>query len=159
MALATSAAAPFIIAALGALCVGLAAWIYAIHVRLARLTRGGRAGSLDETVRQIDADIAALKDFARRADQGLKMADKRLRSTIRGVNAKNFAAFQGLESGGQSAAVALVSEEGHGVIISTLHSRDRVNVFTKPVRDGACPLPLSEEEQSALTKACESCKF
>lgn len=156
---ALSSYAPYIIAALGATCVGLAAWLLSINARLARLTRGGRAGSLDEAVRQIDADIAALKDFARRADQGLKLADRRLRGTIRGVHARTFAAFQGLESGGQSGAVALVSEEGNGVIVSTLHSRDRVNVFTKPIEGGRCPLPLSDEEQVALTKACESCRF
>lgn len=159
MAPALSEFAPIIIATLGGLCVGLAAWVMIIHARISKLTRGGRAGSLDETVRQIDADIAALKDFARRADQGLKLADRRLRGTIRGVHARTFSAFQGLESGGQSAAVALVSEEGDGVIVSTLHSRDRVNVFTKPIRGGACELPLSDEEREALTKACESCKF
>jgi hypothetical protein len=150
---------PIVIAVLGALVVGLAAWVIAIHARLARLTRGGRAGSLDEAIRTLDADIAALKDFARRADHGLKLADRRLRGAIRGVSAKTFSAFQGLESGGQSAAVALVSEEGDGVIVSTLHARDRVNVFTKPVTGGRCDAPLSEEERAALTKACESCKF
>lgn len=150
---------PIVIAVLGALVVGLAAWVIAIHARLTRLTRGGRAGNLDEAIRTLDADIAALKDFARRADQGLKLADRRLRGAIRGVSAKTFSAFQGLESGGQSAAVALVSEEGDGVIVSTLHARDRVNVFTKPVVGGRCDVPLSEEELAALTKACESCKF
>ena len=156
---ALSAHAPIIIATLGALCVGLGAWIFAISVRLSKLTRGGRAESLDETLGQVDADILALKDFARRADAGLKLADRRLRGTIRGVHARTFAAFQGLESGGQSGAVALVSEEGNGVIVSTLHSRDRVNVFTKPVENGQCPLPLSDEEQDALAKACEACRF
>lgn len=156
---ALSSYAPIIIAALGALCVGLLAWVIAINARLSRLTRGGRAGSLDEAIRQIDADIVALKDFARRADAGLKLTDRRLRSSIRGVSARTFSAFQGLESGGQSGAVALVNEAGDGVIVSTLHSRDRVNVFTKPVEGGTCALPLSDEEQQALAAACASCKF
>jgi hypothetical protein len=151
--------APIIVAVLGALVAGLLAWVVAINARLARLNRGGRAGTLDEAIAQIDQDIAALKDFARRADAGIKLADRRLRGAIRGVSARNFSAFQGLESGGQSGAVALVTEEGDGVIVSTIHSRDRVNVFTKPISGGASALPLSEEEQDALTKACESCKF
>lgn len=159
MAPALSVYAPYIIAALGAICVGLAAWLFAVSSRLAKLTRGGRAGTLDQAIGQIDADIAALKDFARRADQGLKLADRRLRGAIRGVSARNFSAFQGLESGGQSGAVALVTEAGDGVIVSTISSRERVNVFTKPVEGGACAMPLSDEEREALTKACESCKF
>lgn len=159
MAPALSGYAPYIIAALGALCVGLVAWLWAVSARLARLTRGGKAGSLDEAIGQIDADIAALKDFARRADAGLKLTDRRLRGAIRGVSARNFSAFQGLESGGQSGAVALVTEDGDGVIVSTISSRERVNVFTKPVEAGACALPLSDEERAALEKACAACKF
>jgi hypothetical protein len=151
--------APMVVAVLGALVAGLLVWVIAIHAKLGRLTRGGRAGTLDDALAQLDKDIALLKDFARRADAGLKLADRRLRGAIRGVSARTFSAFQGLESGGQSGAVALVTEEGDGVIVSTIHSRDRVNVFTKPVTGGESPFPLSEEEREALTKACESCKF
>jgi hypothetical protein len=157
MAPALSEYAPHIIAALGALVVCLAAWLLAVSSRLAKLTRGGKSGTLDEAIGQIDADIAALKEFARRADAGLKLADRRLRGAIRGVSARNFSAFQGLESGGQSGAVALVTEAGDGVIVSTISSRERVNVFTKPVEAGACALPLSDEERAALESAQKSC--
>jgi hypothetical protein len=72
----------------------------------------------------------------------------------------SFKAFQGLDSGGhQSFASAFLDENGNGLIISTLHSRDRVNVFAKEIKQFSAAVSLTEEEKTALTQAKESCKL
>jgi hypothetical protein len=47
-----------------------------------------------------------------------------------------FKAFDGMKSGGtNSFSLALLNEEGDGVILSTLHSRERVNVYSKEIKE------------------------
>jgi len=59
------------------------------------------------------------------------------------------------ETGGdQSFAVALLNEEGDGVVISSLHARDLTRIYGKPVKAGkAGAYEFSEEEKQAVGKA------
>jgi hypothetical protein len=49
-----------------------------------------------------------------------------------------------------------LNEKGDGAILSTLHSRDRVNVYSKEIQGFKSPVMLTEEEVQALTKAQNS---
>ena len=53
----------------------------------------------------------------------------------------------------QSFSIALLNEKGNGVIISSLHSRDRVSTFAKPVIDYKSEHDLTEEEKSVIGDA------
>ncbi|HEY4507485.1 MAG TPA: DUF4446 family protein [Candidatus Paceibacterota bacterium] len=153
----TLAPSEMILYALVAGVAALLAWCAYLTVRLRRLTRGGKSGSIDQAIETMDTELAALRKFAVDAKIAIGTIDRRLQGAVRGVHARSFSAFEGLESGGQSFAAALVSEKGDGVVLSAFHSRDRVNVFAKPVENFASSVPLSEEESGALTKAREAC--
>ena len=65
-----------------------------------------------------------------------------------------FNPFKGTGGGGnQSFAIALTDEKGDGVILSSLHARDRISIFAKAVQSGKSELGLTDEETTALTKA------
>ena len=49
--------------------------------------------------------------------------------------------------------VALTDEDGNGVVISSLHSRDVTRVYGKPLAGWVSPYPLTEEEGQAIKKA------
>jgi hypothetical protein len=68
------------------------------------------------------------------------------------VSTVRFKAFE-QNSSNQSFAIALVNELGNGVILSSLHHRDHVSVFAKPVAEYASTHDLTEEEKSVLTEA------
>lgn len=138
----------------------LIVWVVRLELKLKRLTRGKNGGSIEDAIKSIDADLKNFGLFRRDIERYLETVEKRLKRSVQGVHNVSFKAFKGMDSGGnQSFATALLNEKGDGVIISTLHARDRVNVFSKEVRDFKALLSLTEEEQSALTKAQESCKL
>jgi hypothetical protein len=56
--------------------------------------------------------------------------------------------------GNQSFVLALLDEENNGVVISSLHGRDRTRIYAKPVILGkGTDYELSDEEKEALLKA------
>lgn len=68
------------------------------------------------------------------------------------VGIVRFNPFQ--ETGGdQSFSVAFLDDEGNGVVITSLYSRDGTRVYAKPIQNGQSPYPLMDEEIEALRRA------
>ena len=62
--------------------------------------------------------------------------------------------FEGTGEGGQqSFATAFLSEEGNGVVVSSIRARDRVGIYAKPIASHASEYELTEEERAAIAKA------
>jgi hypothetical protein len=150
----------YIIAGLLILVAGLIMWIIRIESKLKTLTRGQNGFNIESTLKSIESDLNNLFLFKEDIEKYLKKVEIRLRRSVQGVSLLGFKAFQGLDSGGhQSFATAFIDENGNGLIISTLHSRDRVNVFAKEIKQFSSTVSLTEEEKTALTQAKESCKL
>jgi len=49
--------------------------------------------------------------------------------------------------------MALLDEDGDGVIVSSLHTRQATRIYVRPVSGGIAERTLSDEEQKALTQA------
>lgn len=150
----------YIIAGMLVLISGLIIWIVRIESRLKTLTRGQNGFNIESTLKSIESDLNNLFLFKGDMEKYLKTVEIRLRRSVQGLSTVSFKAFQGLDSGGhQSFASAFLDENGNGLIISTLHSRDRVNVFAKEIKQFSAAVSLTEEEKTALTQAKESCKL
>ncbi|MEY2640643.1 MAG: hypothetical protein RL150_36 [Candidatus Parcubacteria bacterium] len=150
----------YIILALAAVCLGFIFWIARLEKRIRTLTRGRTGENLEQVIKSFERDIQTLATFRGHTEQYLTTVERRLRRSIQGLSHVSFNAFQGLDSGGrQSFAAAFMDEHGNGIILSTLHARDRVNVFAKEVKQWNPTLQLTEEEADALTRAKESCKL
>lgn len=134
-------------------------WNLRLEKRIKNLTRGKLNGSIEETIGSIEKDLKKLGEFKGEIETYLKGVEKRLSRSIQAVGNENFNAFTGLDSGGNSFALAFLNEKGDGIIISTLHRRDRVSIFSKQITAFKPQVELSEEEQTALTKARKSCNF
>jgi hypothetical protein len=52
--------------------------------------------------------------------------------------------------GAQSFALALVDDDGDGIVLTSLHSRPTTRVYVKAIRRGVADAPLSAEETRAL---------
>jgi len=150
----------YIVAGILVVISGLILWIIRIESKLKTLTRGQNGFDIGKTLKSIESDLDNLFISKDEIEKYLKTVEIRLRKSIQGLSTVNFKAFQGLDSGGhQSFATAFLDENGNGLIISTLHSRDRVNVFAKEIKQFNSTLSLTEEEKQALTQAKESCKL
>ena len=55
--------------------------------------------------------------------------------------------------GAQSFALALVDDDGDGIVLTSLHSRPTTRVYVKAIRRGVADAPLSAEEARALQDA------
>jgi hypothetical protein len=147
--------------AIAAMTLAVIAMIVTISHYLAnkKLLRGATQ-DVGTSIEQVVKDMKSLDVFRRDLEEYLRSVETRLKTSFRGMHTIRFNPFQGDGSGGfQSFATAFVNEDGTGVIISSLHARDRMSVFAKPVSKFASELTLTEEEQEALSKAKESCKL
>jgi hypothetical protein len=101
-------------------------------------------------------NIKDLQAFKRELEVYLLTVENRLKKSVQSVHTVRFNPFKGAgEGGNQSFATAFLSEDGDGVIVSSLYSRDHVSIFSKPVKGHKSEYELSGEETEALQKARE----
>lgn len=132
----------------------LLVWVLALQLKLRKLLIGKDIQSLEKTFISISKDLETLKNFKKTSEVLHQNFDERLQRSIQGVETVRFNPFKGTGGGGnQSFAIALTDEKGDGVILSSLHARDRISIFAKAVQSGKSELGLTDEETTALTKA------
>ena len=136
--------------------IGVVVWLAVrlrkTETRYRALVEGTTGGNLESMltehmvqVRDATGRVAELDELARR----LKRAS---RSHLQRVGFLRFNPFR--DAGGdQSFAVAVTDQDGNGVVISSLHSRDVTRVYGKPLAGWASPYPLTDEEEQAIKKA------
>jgi len=146
-----------IIALLSAVVLALSIWLFIVERRLKKLLAGKNAQSLEGLISALGADIRALEGFRDDTSAYLKTAEARLRRSIQGVETIRFNAFKGTgEGGNQSFAIALLSENGDGTVVSSLYARDRMSVFAKPIKNFSSEFEMTAEERDAVTRAKRS---
>lgn len=134
--------------------VGLSIWVLVLESRIKKLLAGKDAGSLEETIVALGKDIRALEKFQGATESYLTEVEKRIKRSIQGVETIRFNAFKGTgEGGNQSFAIALLSENGDGAVISSLYARDRMSIFAKPVKNFSSEFELTAEEQGVIKQA------
>jgi hypothetical protein len=134
-------------------------WIVRLEIKMRRLLRGGNGKSLEEIINNSHKSINELKEFQLDSIEYFKNVENRLRSSVQSVETIRFNPFKGTGDGGnQSFCTAFVSEKGDGAIISSLYSRDRVSVFSKPLSGFESSFELTEEEKEVLEKAKKNLK-
>lgn len=125
------------------------AWL---HRKLSHFMRGEDGKSLEGTIRTYLGHVDSLRKHDELISEHALKLDARLSQAIRNVSTMRFKAFD-QNGSNQSFAVALVNELGNGVILSSLHHRDQVSVFAKPVASYASSHDLTEEEIGVLEEA------
>lgn len=134
----------------------LIVWIIRLEIKLKKLLIG-KSKTLDDSIDSLKSEINVLKISKKNTEENLTNIYQKLRKVISGFNTVRFNPFRGNgEGGNQSFASAFVNEEGDGVIISSLYSRDHVSVFSKPIKKMQSEYDLTEEERTSLQKAKES---
>ncbi len=133
----------------------LAVTVDALMLRL-KLRKVMRCKTVDiaDSIISLDKDVKSLENFQKEAENYFVGVEKRLRRSVQGLHTVRFNAFRGTgEGGNQSFATALIDENGDGFIVSSMYSRDRVSVFSKPVARFNSEYELSGEEREALSRA------
>lgn len=129
----------------------LVGWIIRLEIRMRRLLLGKDAKSLEESIFEAKKNIEELNDFEKNVMKHFVSVEKRLKKSVQAVDTIRYNPFKGTgEGGNQSFVTSLLSENGNGVVISSLYSRDRVSVFSKPIQKFSSTFDLTEEEKQSL---------
>jgi len=142
------------VSVLGILIFLLLAWTIFIEFRMRRFMSGKNGKNLEGSIVDILQQNKNLQASHKNMQEKMMQVGKRLESSARGIATIRFNAFGGRgESGAQSFATAIVAEDGEGVVISSMHTREQTRVFAKPIAGFTSEHELTEEETSALTQA------
>lgn len=126
--------------------------VYSLSERLKRLTTGTNGRNLEDAIYQLMEDHTIFQNRVESIEQMAGRLDTEMKGTMRGIATVRFNAFADV-GGKQSFATALLGEDGNGVVISSVYTRDRMNVYAKPITDFSSEYELSAEESRALKEA------
>lgn len=126
--------------------------IIKLQKRMRNLFMGTNAQNLEQVINILGHHVEKLEKDRDYIFNHLKIVDKKLSKSVRNIETLRFNPFE--ESGSnQSFAIAMLNDEGNGVILSSLYARDRMSVFAKPIVAGNSSQDLTEEEKKVFDKA------
>ena len=150
-----------IVLALGALALGAGAlfvvlrrdrpWLDASphSARTGELER--RLAQMNQRLEVVEAESDAKRGAASDGAQAIQGGGRGV-AAISHIGLVRFDAFADA-GGAQSFALALVDDDGDGIVLTSLHSRPTTRVYVKAIRRGVADAPLSGEEEQALRDA------
>lgn len=130
-------------------------FIYSLSGRIKKLTTGTNGKNLEETIYQLMEDHTIFQHRMEGMEQTTGRLNTEIMSAARGIATVRYNAFADV-GGKQSFATAILAENGTGVVISSMYSRDRVNIYAKPINDFVSEYELSKEEVQALKEASKT---
>jgi Flp pilus assembly protein TadB len=138
-----------------AVIVAMGYWLWKTEQRFKQFFRGSRAENLEDSMKDALKTVQNIENYHEELHKNLHTLDTRLRRSIQGVATVRFNPFS--DSGGdQSFATALLDEDGNGLVISSLYSREKTSVFAKPIKKHESQYELTNEEKQALQQARRS---
>jgi hypothetical protein len=130
----------------------LLAYTIHLHHKIHSFTRGETGTSLEAVIKKC---VASVDEIEKRneliAEHALSLNNK-VTSALRNAQTIRYKAFDANGSN-QSFSVALLNEKGNGVVITSLHARDRMSTFAKPIEKYLSTYDLTEEELHVIEEA------
>ena len=142
------------VAVLGIVVIALLVIVISMHRKLKRFLVDTDSASIADSLAAVSGDLKDLKSYREDLETYLTTDETRVRKSVQSVHTIRFNPWHGTgEGGSQSFATAFMNQDGDGVVISSLYSRDHVSVFGKPLKQKSSQHELSEEEQRAVEEA------
>jgi hypothetical protein len=141
-----------VVLALAGALVWLALRLRKAEAKYRALAEGTNGGNLESMLADHMAQVREATGRVGELDELTRRLERASRGHLQHVGFLRFNPFR--DAGGdQSFALAVADQDGNGVVISSLHSRDVTRVYGKPLAGWASPYPLTEEEGQAIKKA------
>lgn len=120
--------------------------------RLGNLLVGKKGGDLEDVIDEFVKTARRLDERTKLIAQEIDNINERLAKAIQKVHTVRYNPFRD-QGGNQSFATCFMDENGDGLVISSLYSRDKVSVYAKPLKSGKSEYEFSQEEKEAIDKA------
>ena len=148
----------------GILCLMELIWIFVLGRKLKGFQKSYIAlqtfldgGSLDQQLKEYFHEVNKIKANVSTIEKRVDQAEQKLRASVDRVELVRFNAFDNMGSD-LSFALALLNQQGDGVVISSINNREESRVYAKPVTQGDSTYHLSAEEKEVIIKARETLK-
>ena len=126
--------------------------VFSLYFKMRKFLVGIDSKHIGDSLTVVSSGLKDMQEFRSDLEKYLTDVEKRLRRSVQSVHTVRFNPFKGTGGGSnQSFATAFINEDGDGVVISTLYSRDHVSVFAKPVKKHISEYELSGEEKEAIS--------
>lgn len=103
---------------------------------------------LEKYLKEVENTEGQIKDHNLR----LEKVEGKLRKSVDCAELVRFNAFENM-GGDLSFALALLNQEGDGVVISSINGREESRVYAKPITSSQSSYHLSDEEKQVVKKA------
>lgn len=114
---------------------GVLIWVFVIFKDLIKISRNKEFSNNSKEIKNLWLEVSNIKEVSK--------------LNIQKVGLVKFNPFD--ETGGDhSFSLALLDGNKNGIIITSLHTRERTRLYLKDVNNGKVKLKLSNEEQKAL---------
>lgn len=113
---------------------------------------------MDKLLNEINQKMNELEQKIGNCSARLTPIELKLRASADRAELLRFRAFENVGSD-LSFAFALLSQEGNGVVISSIHNREEARVYAKPIEGGNSQYSLSDEEKEVIVKAMQGPKI
>lgn len=141
-----------LVLALFALALAVPAWRKTRRVDRLVVDAGADGSSLvaamvrhDDMLRELRSDLLVVHD-------NTQLLRKMARDTISHTGMVRYDAFQDL-SGAMSFSLALLDEQGDGVVMSSIQGRNDHRMYAKQIVGGRCGRQITDEERTAVERA------
>jgi hypothetical protein len=135
----------------------LLVYTFYLDHKIVVLTRGKTGASLEDTISACIASVTKIEERNEFISKHALTLDEKVSHALRNAQTLRYKAFDANGSN-QSFSIALVNEKGNGVVISSLHSHDRMSTFAKPIEKYESTYDLTEEERHVLQEAKQAHK-
>jgi len=119
--------------------------------RMRRALRGRRAQPKGEAPRHTDEPEMNTLEMVGLREQMLGL-EETVAHAVQCVGVVRFDAFEDL-GGMQSFAVAMLDQQGSGVVFCSINGQNETRIYAKPIEHGASRINLSGEEEEAIRRA------
>ncbi len=145
----------FILAVFGVWLLIISIVLYRIFALFNKLSRGVEVTDLKKVLDKIFAqDIQSAKDIASLGKR-ISYLEEDGKLHVQKIGLVRFNPFREL-GGDHSFSLAILDAEDSGIIITSLHTRDRTRVYMKDIKKGKSTFELSVDEKKALNSAQKS---
>lgn len=126
--------------------------LYKFFALFNKLTKDVGVNDLKTLLEQVLADESKNQKNIQEIFKRITLLEEDAKLHVQKVGLVRFNPFKEL-GGDHSFSLAILDGHDTGILITSLHTRDRTRVYMKAIKNGKSESELSEEERKALIKA------
>jgi len=126
------------------------------EIRLKKLFKGEKGANLESLILAIKKKCDYLEKQNDSQETKFQKVFDILASSVRKTSIVRFNPWEGAgEGGNQSFSAVWLSDNGDGLVLTALHSREKICIFSKPISKFKSHHTLTNEEKQAILQASD----